>query len=128
MEEKTLEQIRACAQEGKYRRYPVSRELYADAFTPVEVMRSLRAASRHCYLLESAEDRQRWGRFSFLGYDPDMEITCTDGVMTIVEGKEEEEKKSRSFPVEHPGGCSGRFWKITGHRQWKAFRLLPEDW
>ena len=56
MEEKTLKQIMTCAQEGKYRRYPVSRELYADAFTPVEVMRSLRAASRHCYLLESAEE------------------------------------------------------------------------
>ena len=65
MEEKTLKQIMTCAQKGKYRRYPVSRELYADAFTPVEVMRSLRAASRHCYLLESAEDRQRWGDFLF---------------------------------------------------------------
>lgn len=122
MEEKTLEQIRACAQEGKYRRYPVSRELYADAFTPVEVMRSLRAASRHCYLLESAEDRQRWGRFSFLGYDPDMEITCTDGVMTIVEGKEEEEKKSRSFPVEHPGGV---FRKILEDYRTPAVEGLP---
>ena len=37
-----------------YRRIPVSREVLADRFTPVEVMRTLRAASRHCYLLESA--------------------------------------------------------------------------
>ena len=122
MEEKTLKQIMTCAQKGKYRRYPVSRELYADAFTPVEVMRSLRAASRHCYLLESAEDRQRWGRFSFLGYDPDMEITCTDGIMTVTEGKEEEEKKSRTFPVEHPGNV---FRKILENYRTPAVEGLP---
>lgn len=103
MEKKTLEQIRLYAETGLYKRYPVSRELYADAFTPVEVMRSLRAASRHCYLLESAEDRQRWGRYSFLGYDPSMEITCADGMLTVVQGKEEEEKINHTFPVEHPG-------------------------
>ena len=73
-----LETLRSYAEAGKYRRVPVSRELYADAFTPVEVMRTLRAASRHCYLLESAEDKQRWGRYSFLGYDPSMEVVCRD--------------------------------------------------
>ena len=82
---------------------PVSREIYADAFTPIEVMRTLRAASRHCYLLESAEDRQQWGRYSFLGYAPVMEITCTDGHMTIAEGKEDEEKTIREFDTEDPG-------------------------
>ena len=81
----------------------MSRELYADAFTPVEVMRTLRAASRHCYLLESAEDKQRWGRYSFLGYAPTMEITCTDGHVTITEGAEEEERKRREFDTDHPG-------------------------
>lgn len=53
----TLEMIQNYAASGKYKRVPVSRELYADAFTPISVMRTLRAASRHCYLLESAEDR-----------------------------------------------------------------------
>ena len=64
-DENMLETLRSYAEAGKYKRVPVSRELYADAFTPVEVMRTLRAASRHCYLLESAEDKQRWGRYSF---------------------------------------------------------------
>ena len=98
-----LETLRSYAEAGKYRRVPVSRELYADAFTPVEVMRTLRAASRHCYLLESAEDKQRWGRYSFLGYAPTMEITCTDGHVTITEGAEEEEKNRREFDTDHPG-------------------------
>ena len=98
-----LETLRSYAEAGKYRRVPVSRELYADAFTPVEVMRTLRAASRHCYLLESAEDKQRWGRYSFLGYAPTMEITCTDGHVTIAEGGEEEERKRNEFDADHPG-------------------------
>ena len=98
-----LETLRSYAEAGKYRRVPVSRELYADAFTPVEVMRTLRAASRNCYLLESAEDKQRWGRYSFLGYAPTMEITCTDGHVTIAEGGEEEERKRNEFDADHPG-------------------------
>lgn len=101
--ENMLETLQSYAQTGEYKRVPVSRELYADAFTPVEVMRTLRAASRHCYLLESAEDKQRWGRYSFLGYSPTMEITCTDGHVVITEGGEEEEKSRREFDTAHPG-------------------------
>lgn len=101
--DKMLNMLRSYAEAGTYRRVPMSREIYADAFTPIEVMRTLRAASRHCYLLESAEDRQQWGRYSFLGYAPVMEITCTDGHVTITEGKEDEEKTTKEFDTEHPG-------------------------
>lgn len=101
--DKMLNMLQSYAGTGIYRRVPVSREIYADAFTPIEVMRTLRAASRHCYLLESAEDRQQWGRYSFLGYAPVMEITCTDGHMMIAEGKEDEEKTIREFDTEDPG-------------------------
>ena len=108
----TTETLQSYAENGKYRRVPISRELYADAFTPVEVMRTLRAASRHCYLLESAEDKQRWGRYSFLGYAPTMEITCTDGHVTITEGAEEEEKTRRELNTELRERCSGRYWRL----------------
>ena len=57
--------------------------MYSDRYTPVEVMRILRKESRHYYLLESAGQTEQWGRYSFLGYDPSMEITCTDGKMRI---------------------------------------------
>lgn len=99
----TLKMIQNYAVSGKYKRVPVSRELYADAFTPISVMRTLRAASRHCYLLESAEDRQQWGRYSFLGYAPTMEITCMDGKVVILEGNEEDEKIRKEVQTEHPG-------------------------
>ena len=99
----TLETIRQLAQIKEYRRIPLCRELYADRYTPVEVMRILRKASRHCYLLESASQTEVWGRYSFLGYEPSMEITCTDGLLKIrtsnSEGKAEETIKQ----VAHPG-------------------------
>ena len=97
----TLEEIKKMAQSGEYKRIPVCRELYADRYTPVEVMRTLRRASRHCYLLESASQTEVWGRYSFLGYEPEMEITCTDGLMRIryTGGQKEEITKK----VVHPG-------------------------
>ena len=72
----TLDEVRKIAQTGLYKRIPVCRELYADRYTPVEVMRTLRKASRHCYLLESASQTEVWGRYSFLGYDPGIQKPC----------------------------------------------------
>ena len=98
----TLEQVKKIASAGDYRRIPVCRELYADRFTPIEVMRTLRAASRHCYLLESAEQNEKWGRYSFLGYSPLLELTCTDGRLCIRKGREEEEKTEEIRTTSHP--------------------------
>ena len=63
----TLEKIEEIAQSGEYRRIPVCRELYSDRYTPVEVMRTLRTASRHCYLLESASQTEVWAGILFWG-------------------------------------------------------------
>ena len=43
-----------------------------------------------------------WGRYSFLGYEPGMEITCTDGCMKI-RRTEEENKEEITKQVAHPG-------------------------
>lgn len=50
----TLEEIKKVSASGYYRRIPVCREIMADAFTTIEVMRTLRAASHHCFMLEIA--------------------------------------------------------------------------
>ena len=44
-------------------------------------MKILKTVSTHCYMLESAQANDRWGRYTFLGFDPKMEITCIDGEM-----------------------------------------------
>ena len=99
----TLETIKQLAQTKEYRRIPLCRELYADRYTPVEVMRTLRKASRHCYLLESASQTEVWGRYSFLGYEPSMEITCTDGTLQIRKIHEDGSEEKTVQQVKHPG-------------------------
>lgn len=79
----SIEETMRLAAEDKIRRIPVCLELYADRYTPVEVMRILQHSGNHCFLLESASQTEEWGRYSFLGYEPEMEITCTDGTLQI---------------------------------------------
>ena len=80
----TLEQAEEYRKE--YRTVPVSRTILSDRRTPVEVMRILRSVSRHCFILESLEDSKRWGRYTFLGYDPKLEFTCLNGTVRIRAG------------------------------------------
>ena len=80
----TLDEARRCARD--YRCVPVSRTILSDCRTPVEVLRALKAVSRHCFILESLEDSARWGRYTFLGYDPKLEFTCLDGTVRIRSG------------------------------------------
>lgn len=98
-------EVKKIAETGDFKRIPVWKELYADAFTPVEVMRRLRAASGHVFLLESASQAESWGRYSFLGYDPTMEITCTDGVLRVRRTAERADSSADIIIEEtaHPG-------------------------
>ena len=75
--------MKKIAAEGLYRRMPVSREILSDFITPIEVLRKMKRVSKHTYMLESAYAQEKWGRYTFLGYDPAMEITCTDGKMKV---------------------------------------------
>lgn len=81
-----LEEAKKIAEEQEFQIIPISMELYSDLLTPIEVLRKLKNVSKHCYLLESAEDNQNWGRYTFLGYDPKLELTCVDGKVTITAG------------------------------------------
>lgn len=78
-----MEEVKRLASEGGYGVIPVSMEIYSDITTTVEVLRKLKKVSRHVYLLESAEADLRWGRYSFLGYDPQMEINCYNSQIHI---------------------------------------------
>ena len=71
------------AASGDYTVLPVSCELLSDFTTPIEMMKILKNVSTHCYMLESAQSNETWGRYTFLGFEPKMEITCIDGEMKI---------------------------------------------
>ena len=78
-----LEEVKAIAAGGQYKVLPVSCELLSDLCTPIQALRILKNISTHCYLLESAQASDQWGRYTFLGYDPKLEISCIDGTMTV---------------------------------------------
>jgi anthranilate synthase component 1 len=71
---------------GEYRRFPVSKTVPAFDRTPVDLFRALKNISRQCFILESLEDSGQWGRYTFLGYDPRLEISCVNGELTIKNG------------------------------------------
>lgn len=79
----TLEEVRKIAAIGKFNVLPVSCEILSDFTTPIETIKILKNVSTHCYMLESAQANETWGRYTFLGFDPKMEITCIDGEMKI---------------------------------------------
>lgn len=79
----SLQEVREIAASGKYNVIPLSCELLSDFTTPIETMRILKNVSTHCYLLESAQANETWGRYSFLGFDPKLEITCIDGTLAM---------------------------------------------
>ena len=92
-----LAEAKKLAETGLYKTLPVSCELYSDFITPIEALRRLKTVSNHCYMLESAESSRRWGRYTFLGFDPAMELTFTDGMLKIRAGS------SIALEMKHPG-------------------------
>ena len=79
----TLAEVREIASDVNYNVLPVSCEILSDFTTPIEIIKILKNVSTHCYMLESAQANETWGRYTFLGFDPKMEITCVDGEMKI---------------------------------------------
>lgn len=68
---------------GEYKIAPVSKEILSDFTTPISLIRVLKNVSDRVFLLESVEDREKWGRFTFLGYAPKTGISCKDNVLKI---------------------------------------------
>ena len=76
----TLEELKAY-DTSKYTVAPVSTEIFSDFITPIEALRILKNVSTHTYMLESAQESDTWGRYTFLGFEPKLEISCINGEM-----------------------------------------------
>jgi len=137
-EYKRVEEIAA---EGKYDILPVSCELLSDMITPIEALRKLKSVSEHTYILESVGGDERWGRYTFLGFAPKLEITCSEGRMKI--GKREFETEDPTAEIREilsqcrsprfsylpsfTGGLVGYFsYDYLGYSE-KAVRVKVED-
>ncbi|MDR2574821.1 MAG: anthranilate synthase component I [Treponema sp.] len=115
----SLEEAKRIASTGQYNVIPVSTEMYADMVTPIDVVKKLKKTSGHCFMLESAEDTKNWGRYTFLGFDPTMEITCLNGEMNISSGDSGETK---SFKTDNPNKY---IQEILDRHKSVKFEFLP---
>ena len=137
----SLGEAKKIAATGKFDVLPVSCEILSDFTTPIETMKILKNVSTHCFMLESAWADRKWGRYTFLGFDPKLEITCTDGQMQIgslrfrTENPSEylrqilADYKSPRFDYLPPftGGLTGYFsYEYLGYRE-PAVRGSAED-
>ena len=78
-----FDEVRRYAESGRYDILPVSCEILSDICTPIEAIMILKSISTHCYMLESVADKEKWGRYTFLGYDPKLQITAAGSELTI---------------------------------------------
>src|SRR6188474_1103588 len=76
----SLEEVRELAKDHSL--VPLRHTFIADCETPVSAYLKLRGAGPS-FLLESAEQGQRFGRWSFLGVQPRSVIRLANGSMTV---------------------------------------------
>ena len=93
----SLDRVKAIA--PGYDIVPVYMEILSDVRTPISVLKALKQVSSHTYLLESADNSNHWGRYSFLGYDPKIELFCKNHQMTIKDGT------TRTFDCSDPAAA-----------------------
>lgn len=111
-----LEEAKQLAEDKKYKVLPMSTEIYSDTITPIEVLRKMQNVSTHCFMLESVEDTKKWGRYTFLGFQPTLELTCLNGNLQINNGKQV--KTETSNPKEY-------IQKMIQEYQSPNFEYLP---
>ncbi|WKY45855.1 anthranilate synthase component I family protein [Eubacteriaceae bacterium ES2] len=89
-----IDEARAFAEDFKI--IPIGMELLSDIKTTVEVLRTLKSTGKKTFLLESVEGGEKWGRYSFLGFDPKLTIKGMNGSVEI------EDKTGVQTSIENP--------------------------
>lgn len=128
-----------------YKTVPVFHELLIDSCTPVRIFSVLKAQSRNCFILESVDNSDQWGRYSFIGINPKEEIRIKNGTAEIIaDGKVKavpcsnpielfnsitQAHKSPVFPnrPKLTGGLIGYFGYDTIRCFEKTLTNIPED-
>src|ERR687883_992338 len=78
----SLPEARRLARE--YDVVPLYAEFIGDLETPISAALKF-ADEENVFLLESAESAERFGRYSFLGFDPKRTLSYRDGLYTVVD-------------------------------------------
>ena len=92
----SLKEVKKITTNEDYKVVPISMELYSDIKTPIETLKILKEISTNVFILESVDSTNKMGRYTFLGYDPKLELTCYNHKLKITTGTTIEEE------VKHP--------------------------
>ncbi len=68
---------------GEAELVPVYREILADLDTPLTIFAKVASQDPHAFLFESLEGGEKWGRYSFIGFDPLLTFTSFQDNMEI---------------------------------------------
>ena len=92
----SLKEVKKITTNQDYKVVPISMELYSDIKTPIETLKILKGISTNVFILESVDSTNKIGRYTFLGYDLKLELTCYNHKLKIITGTTIEEE------VKHP--------------------------
>jgi anthranilate synthase component 1 len=84
MHKPDLETFKKLATEAKL--VPVYREILADLDTPLTIFAKVASQDSHAFLFESLEGGEKWGRYSFIGFDPLMTFASSQEHIEIKRG------------------------------------------
>ena len=124
-----------------YQMVPVFYEVLADYMTPIRMFQALRKQGTPCFMLESVENKDQWGRYSFIGINPRSEIKISGKELEANGVKQKEEFQMRYLsdliekyksPVmeDYPkltGGLIGYFGYDMIRQVEKKLTNVPED-
>lgn len=80
-----------------YNIIPVSLEVYADMETPISIFKRVEQ-NKFCFLLESVEGGEKWGRYSFIGKNPFVTVKG-NGELTELKYRNGKTKTVNSNPI-----------------------------
>lgn len=68
---------------GRFGLVPVYREVIADLDTPLTIFAKVAGGESHAFLFESLEGGEKWGRYSFIGFDPLITFESRGTAITV---------------------------------------------
>lgn len=92
----SLDEVRVLSKD--YNTIPVSMEVYADMETPISIFKRFEQ-SKYCFLLESVEGGEKWGRYSIIGRNPFLVVKSFKN-KTIIEKEKGEVSEVEGNPVD----------------------------
>lgn len=84
---------------SEYNTIPVFYELLTDNFTPIRMFAILKENYENCFILESVDNSNQWGRYSFIGLNPKAEIRIKDKKAEIFYSDGVKLEKDASDPI-----------------------------